>query len=321
MHYKLITVQENNSSSVHSLTLATLEWVYQAYANVKLFVFIGVPNLSNYDYSAVYLNQDNLLKKVAQENNIEESDVSGYTVNDKIDDSFYILRRKTIEEILSKYRVKESVFSDLNEFEGENSMDPDKNVMREENFNFPVINSKNIISSIIPENAKTQSWNDVIVYSPAEYLFPKQFNPETYKQYLNFSVYSVNMDTTDKVLYRQKNTGDLKSRTNTEDVIKVISHLDIASESRTMLTGKIRGKQVNIPKVYKNRQSNTKPDSKFSDFQIIVGIQSADRNIENRQAIRATYAKNRNIVYKFLLDRSNPELEVENTVYKDIQKI
>ena len=53
--------------------------------------------------------------------------------------------------------------------------------------------------------------------------------------------------------------------------------------------------------------------------EVIIGIQSANRNLENRQAVRASYAKNGNIAYKFLLDRSNPELEVENSVYNDIQ--
>ena len=77
--------------------------------------------------------------------------------------------------------------------------------------------------SLLKKTTKTTNWNSKIVYTPAEYVFPEIFNPDIYKNYLNFSIYATNMDKTDNIFYRPKNSGDLISKTNTEDACEALT--------------------------------------------------------------------------------------------------
>ena len=207
-------------------------------------------DLTVYDYSAVYLNQQNLkkqLQRISDEGVKFEEMVGGFVMDSGgsvegetsgksyLDDAFYFIGREVLGRILKEYKI--DGFEDLNESSNkirgeitknrknskngendENSFDPANTNMPEHRFNISKFKNQNfetaashasIIQSLLPKTAKLTNWNSEIVYSPAEYIFPEIFNPAIYKHYLNFSIYSSNMDKTDKILYRPKNSGDL----------------------------------------------------------------------------------------------------------------
>ena len=226
--------------------------------------------------------------------------IGGLYVHGRIDDGFYFIGRDLMQNIVHKLELLTNSSSGL-----------------DVSINGSMIETLLNLTNISPENTEIIDSTDKIYHTYSASVFPDKFSHNMYSKYLQNTLNEVIIQK--PVLYRPRSS-DLRSKTISVSVAREIKTLHESVETSPDIFYRIRGKMVNFTEklIRLEKQSHNRATSNPTTPIIILGIQSANRKFEYRQAIRKTYSKSNAISYIFLMDSSTTELEMEQSIHGDI---